>query len=40
VNTVLDDYRKKEIQWKKDKQNYEKKIELLVNQLAKTERLR
>lgn len=40
VNAVLEEYRRKEQQWKKDKQTYENKIELLVNQLARTERLR
>lgn len=40
VSTVLEDYKQKEEQWKKDKRLYEKKIELLVNQLARSERLR
>ena len=36
VNTILEQYKRKEMQWKQDKVSYERKIALLVNQLAKT----
>lgn len=40
VSGILEQYKIKEMQWKKEKISYEKKIALLVNQLVRTERMR